>query len=123
MNVDLLREYQELYGPPVAVKRRELNGLPCVLAAQQIRFRLDEKGASLESEAGGSFFGGIRAFNFDPPFLILLMRKDAAKPYFALWVGNEQLLEKEEVQLEPPSSAPADLFGAAVQEVRVAAGA
>ena len=29
---------------------------------------------------------------FDKPFLILLERKGAANPYFALWVGNAELL-------------------------------
>ena len=29
---------------------------------------------------------------FDKPFLIMLQRKDAEMPYFALWVDNTELL-------------------------------
>ena len=29
---------------------------------------------------------------FDKPFLIMLQRSDAKTPYFALWVGNADLL-------------------------------
>jgi hypothetical protein len=29
---------------------------------------------------------------FDKPFLILLKRREAKRPYFALWVGNAELL-------------------------------
>ena len=59
------------------------------------RFRLDERGAVLKSEAYHgpvASKGGPRQFIFDKPFLILLEREDAAQPYFALWVDNAELL-------------------------------
>ena len=71
-------------------------GLPIVLALQNVRFRLDEHGAILKSEAAMAAEAADRRslaqFIFDKPFLILLERKDAAQPYFALWVDNPELL-------------------------------
>ena len=29
---------------------------------------------------------------FDEPFLVMIQRTDASQPYFALWVGNAELL-------------------------------
>jgi hypothetical protein len=69
--------------------------MPIVLAMQSIRFRLDERGAILKSEAGVALSedgSKPRQFIFDKPFLILLERRDAARPYFALWVDNPELL-------------------------------
>ncbi len=64
-------------------------------AEQTILFRLDEKGGSLKSEAVGQFWGAcVRSFDFDRPFLLMLLKRGASKPYFALWVGNSELLEK-----------------------------
>ena len=61
-----------------------------------LRFRLDERGAILKSEAAIAAVlpepEKPRQFIFDKPFLILLERKDAAQPYFALWVDNPELL-------------------------------
>jgi len=64
------------------------------LALQNIRFRLDERGAILKSEAAmaACLPNEPRQFIFDKPFLILLERHDAAQPYFALWVDNPELL-------------------------------
>ena len=47
----------------------------------------------------GALFGDEgRRFAFDRPFLIIMMRKDAAMPYFALWVANSELLLRREAQ-------------------------
>jgi len=75
---DILRRYPEVCPP-------------CQIAAQSIRFRLDETGAVLKSEAVAAG-GEARSFRFDGPFLILLERKDAKNPYFALWVANAELM-------------------------------
>ena len=72
-------------------KLDEVDGGKIALAAQTVRFRLDERGAVLKSEA--IVWGGIgEQLIFDKPFLILLERRDARNPYFALWVGNAELL-------------------------------
>jgi hypothetical protein len=95
LNFDLLQTYDDLYGKPITTTG-PLQGMPTVLAMQTIRFRLDERGAILKSEAAVAKCAEgpepTRQFIFDKPFLILLERKDAAQPYFALWVDNPELL-------------------------------
>jgi len=77
-----------------------------VFARQQIRFRLDEKGADLQSEAVADFFGSSpRMFIFREPFLVLLLRRGAERPYLALWIANAEWLEP--VPLEPSVDEPA----------------
>lgn len=60
-------------------------------ATQQIRFKLDETGAVLKSEAI-TVSACSQELVFDRPFLVLLQRVDARNPYFALWVANAELL-------------------------------
>ncbi len=64
-------------------------------ALQSIRFRLDEKGAVLKSEAV-FLEGGERGLClvFRKPFLVLLQKQGASTPYLALWVANAELLTR-----------------------------
>lgn len=73
-----------------------------IAAAQQlVRFRLDESGAELVSEAAIVGENGhstpsretARNFVFDRPFLIFLTEPSAEQPYFAAWVENAELME------------------------------
>jgi hypothetical protein len=72
-------------------------------AVQWTRFRLNQKGALLKSEARFLVAGCApspnyvppRRFVFDKPFLISLKQKDASYPYFAMWVGNTELMVKK----------------------------
>lgn len=61
------------------------------IAVQQIRFKLDETGAVLKSEAYTKK-NGRPGLIFDKPFLVMIQRTDARVPYFALWVANAELL-------------------------------
>lgn len=65
-------------------------------AYQRIKFRLNEKGALLKSEAIIVYVEELvtRSFIVSEPFLIYLMQKDSPYPYFAMWVGNEEILIK-----------------------------
>jgi len=65
-------------------------------AYQRIKFRLNEKGALLKSEAIIVYVEELVTRNFivSEPFLIYLMQKDSPYPYFAMWVGNEEILIK-----------------------------
>lgn len=92
LNFDVVREYGELTGRPLTVSTPRLNGQPIDIAKQQVRFRLDERGAVLKSEAIISRGLGMNNLVFDRPFLILLQYADARVPYFALWVDNAELL-------------------------------
>jgi hypothetical protein len=95
LNFDLWQEYDDLCNKPITTAG-PLHGMPIVLAMQSIRFRLDEHGAILKSEAVKAVKSAEpkapRKFIFDKPFLILLQRRDASQPYFALWVDNPELL-------------------------------
>jgi hypothetical protein len=80
VDFDLVRSYSELQAVGFAMSR------------QRTRFRLDETGTVLESEGMALADTLAEHLIFNAPFLVLLERKDAANPYFALWVGNAELL-------------------------------
>ena len=69
-------------------------------ALQFIDFRLDEKGAKLKSWArltialGASDALRPKKLVFDAPFLIILKQQGSKHPYFALWIGNDTLLQR-----------------------------
>jgi hypothetical protein len=76
-------------------------------ALQAIRFKLDRSGAILKSivvvatvekdkvEVPGKP-NEPRAFVFDGPFLVYLGKRGSARPYFAAWIANAELLERAE---------------------------
>ncbi len=95
LNFDIFKGYPELSRHNIQSSVNRLNGQDVLVAAQTIRFRLDENGAVLRSEmlgGPGCRSHGPQHIYFDKPFLIMLQRKDAENPYFALWVGNIELL-------------------------------
>jgi len=102
LDFDILRRYSELCGHSIRTANKRLDGTSIVIAAQTVRFRLDERGAVLKSEAIMAGALMERSFVFDKPFLILIKRREANRPYFALWVGNAELLVP--VQKKPMGS-------------------
>jgi hypothetical protein len=70
---------------------------------QAIRFRMDERGAILESDThmvvgddeppGHGRLPKPRKLIFDRPFLIAVREQNAEQPYFLAWVGNAALIE------------------------------
>lgn len=98
MDFDILKKYEELQGRAIQSSNKRLDGMPINAALQSIRFRLDETGAVLKSEAEMQSLSHDEPspesleFVFDKPFLIMLQRTDSENPYFALWVGNTELL-------------------------------
>jgi len=88
----LLKDYDELVG------LRTCGANPIVLAQQMIRFKLDEKGAKLKSEAVADIASADVEDHsppqliFDKPFLVIMERQGLPHPYFALWVDNPELL-------------------------------
>ncbi|WP_319586301.1 hypothetical protein [uncultured Desulfobulbus sp.] len=91
LDFDLLKDYSELKRI-IQSSNKRLNGQPIEVALQSIRFRLDETGAVLKSEAIMVACLSRTNLVFDKPFLVLLQRDSAKNPYFALWVGNTELL-------------------------------
>jgi hypothetical protein len=94
------REYEELVdqwiqscpdsdSPPIEIQ----------VARQGIRFRLDERGATLLSLAeieASTLDGGPspRRFIFDRPFLLALREGDN-EPYFLAWIATAEVMEKK----------------------------
>lgn len=101
LDFDILREYSELYGRPIGARSQEVDATEFGYACQSIRFRLDETGAVLKSESIDAEVDTPRSLVFDKPFLILLQRRGADNPYFALWVGNPELLVPAEKRKAP----------------------
>jgi hypothetical protein len=93
----LTREYTELAGRDIL--NSYATGRTILSATQNVRFRLDEAGARLESEAaivgefGEDVVPRLRHFVFNRPFLLYLIERDADQPYLAIWIGNTELLE------------------------------
>lgn len=93
IDFDLTREYTELTGRPLRV--RKFDGLPMGMATQQIRFKLDERGAVLQSEAIVAVLGAAPELVFNQPFLVLLQYGGGDMPYFAAWIDNAELLVRK----------------------------
>ncbi len=95
---DIEHSYSELIDRFLENKGFEKQRL--VMAMQCIRFKLDQKGAVLKSEARirtdvPEASTRPRRFVFDRPFLLYLKEKGAKYPYFAMWVENTELMVKE----------------------------
>jgi hypothetical protein len=102
LNFRLTKDYEELLQKHIQCSNTTLNGQLFVMVRQLIQFKLDEEGAKIKSETVMSAdTTGTRLGHepheppqliFDKPFLILMERKGAQNPYFALWVDNTELL-------------------------------
>ncbi len=104
LNLDVVRVYPELSGTIMASFNSRIHMTP-LRTMQTIHFRLDESGARIKSEASGTLFGDwpTREFEFDRPFLVMLMKKGAKYPYFAMWVENTEVMTVE--RIPSPSQA------------------
>ncbi len=100
IKLDLNREYSEIERLHLVPKGANVaKDLVLLSAAQNTVFEMNEKGVELKSEAHMAF--GCAAEEepvpkhkmiFDKPFLILMQRREARVPYFALWVDNPEVL-------------------------------
>jgi len=90
-------QYKELTG--AELENPGWEGMAITEACQGIRFRLDEAGAALSSEArieAKSAMGPtVRRFVFDRPFLLYLKEPAAETPYLVLWIETPELLVAE----------------------------
>jgi hypothetical protein len=99
IDFNISREYKEIEGKKVSgLDDRNPNTI--AKAVQDIRFKLDEKGMELSSEAeiivtrGG---GGAVEIVIDRPFLVILEKDTPAGDsmiYFATWAANDEILKK-----------------------------
>ena len=89
-------EFSQLEGRSVAG-----TGLILRKALQTIDFQMDEKGVKLRSEAAVSFGCSVqehvvpRLMILDPPFALVMKRKDAPQPFFVAWFANADLLGRK----------------------------
>ena len=88
IDFDAVHEFAQFHGAAFS----RVPGSRMQSVTQQIRFRLDRTGAILRSEAEMRLSMGGVDQTFDQPFLLALVRKDAARPYLLLWLGNDDLL-------------------------------
>jgi len=70
--------------------------MPIVEARQGIKFRLDQYGAMLESEATFMIAATPRYFRFNRPFLVYMKKRDCERPFFVMWIDNAELLTKKQ---------------------------
>ncbi len=73
------------------------------IAYQRTAFRLDEKGAEVESES--EMYAALeelmeeppkpKSLIFDKPFMVFLKRKGLRNPYFAMYLSNSELMRKK----------------------------
>ncbi len=70
------------------------NGYYIAEAIQSVRFKLDRSGAELASEAQIPCLPSATHFVFDRPFLIVVTKRGAERPFFVMWVDNAELLCK-----------------------------
>lgn len=115
IDFDLLHDYADLCGRRIGAPSSKVNGKPMAAFRQGVRFRLDERGAVLRSEVVilcSVDARKVRDLIFDKPFLVMIRRRGAELPYFALWVGNAELMGGDwRVREEPPAPGepqPAD---------------
>ena len=91
IDFDLVKVYGELSGLRIGPDEKIEESV------QKIRFKLDESGAYVLSEAylSMSLGGGpVNNLIFNKPFLVMLRYKDGERPYFVAWIGNSELLKK-----------------------------
>ena len=96
VNLNVLHRYSELIGQHLL--NSGFTDYFVAEALQGVKFKLDERGAELRSEAKIELtFGAApepRRFIFDGPFLLYLKEPQARYPYLALWIANSELLAK-----------------------------
>lgn len=96
INIDKTISYDELCDKQIVGTNKKITK-----ALQTIKFKMDNKGGSLKSEAVIGIMrmslapDMSRHFNFDEPFVMFLKEKGKDKPYFAARVENTEFLVKE----------------------------
>lgn len=98
VNYDLTHHFRELTDTDNQVLNQGFAEYFIAKAFQNIRFRLDKSGALIASDSSIAMSLGkirySRNFVFDKPFLIILRKQGAEKPFFVMWVDNAELLCK-----------------------------
>lgn len=94
LNWEVRHRFAELEGSDKLLLNAGFSGYCIVKAIQTVRFRLDRSGATLASEAQVTCASGPVHYVFDCPFMIVMKKRDAERPFFVMWVDNAELLSK-----------------------------
>ncbi len=106
LDFDIMASMEGLVGRTLQNTSSPWRGQPIVTAGQRVRLLLDRHGAVIESEAASSVFGGApRSFNFDEPFLLLVLHEATEKPIAAMWIAHPEILVSE-----PASKRESNVF-------------
>lgn len=92
INFKLTHEFTEIIGKRIINSDRDFISK----AIQSIDFKLNEKGATLDSYAVVDKLKGIGGTNyhFNKPFILFLKENDSNYPYFMIYIDNDELLVK-----------------------------
>jgi hypothetical protein len=94
LNWSVRHHFADLEGVDKRVLNAKLLGLDIETALQTIDFRLDRSGVELESESVIAATPIAPCFFFNRPFLIVVKKRGAERPFFVMWVDNAELLCK-----------------------------
>ncbi|MEW6358471.1 MAG: hypothetical protein AB1696_19210 [Planctomycetota bacterium] len=100
MHWRIAHRFSEVEGRPFS--NPSLAGQRMDVALQEIEFRLDRSGAELRTEAKQYCMPIPVCYVGDAPFLLLIKKHGAERPYFVMWVDNAELLQ----QRDTPASRP-----------------
>lgn len=93
---DITHHFKELEGKSLG--NQKFTEYYISKAIQQTRFKLDRSGVELKSEAeimaNEAAVIGPKYFYFNQPFLVIIKKRTAKNPIFAMWVDNAELLAK-----------------------------
>jgi hypothetical protein len=94
LNWEVRHHFAELEGTDKPFLNAGFNEYHIAKAMQTIRFRLDRSGAELASEVQMPCKPMATHFVCDRPFLIIVKKRGAERPFFVMWVDNAELLCK-----------------------------
>lgn len=102
----ITHHFRELEGRERKLLNPGFEGLWIETALQTIEFKLDRSGAELASESGVAIAAIPTHYVFDRPFLVYMKKRDAARPFFVMWVDNAELLCKPQSGEQRSTTAP-----------------
>lgn len=98
LNWNISHHFAELEGSDKQLSNAKFREFWIKMALQTIDFRLDRSGVELQSESHAAATApgapGAPYFYFDRPFLIVVKKRGAERPFFVMWVDNAELLCK-----------------------------
>ncbi len=104
MDWRIKHRFSELEGKALLNPAMKAKEMEFAFVQQDTRFRLDRRGAKLESEVMIGVTVACapreikkpvpRRFVFDRPFLLYMKERGAKQPYFVMWVADAELLSK-----------------------------